>query len=186
MSFSSWCYYTSSTSSVFVFSSSFHTLGKSMELLNLDSIKFIQTEISYSEAMMFTSDPHFTFAFHHPLMFSMLNVPVYPSVHVCASGCQCAITLRGRICVWTPVCVCILCVCLRHYVQPCSCVSRVDVLKWGHFLSVWCLRNNPTAQKLLQPSASTYLSLYLYCYAFMFDYCPLHAVWLSACYDTIT
>lgn len=49
--------------------------------------------------MMFTSDPHFIFAFHHPLMCSMLNVPVYPSVHVCASECTCAITPRGRICV---------------------------------------------------------------------------------------
>ena len=33
---------------------------------------------------MFTSAPHFTFAFHHPLMFPVLNV--YPSVHVCASA----------------------------------------------------------------------------------------------------
>lgn len=82
------------------------------------------------------------------------------------------------------VCECASSVCLCHFVQPCSCVSRVDVLKWGHFLSVWCLRNNPTAQKLLQPSASTYLSLYLYCsgYAFLFDYCHfmlfgyLHAI----------
>ena len=56
-----------------------------------------------------------------------------------------------------------------HPVQPCSCVSRVDVPKWGHFLSVWCLRNNPTAQKLLQPSASTYSSLYLYWSGYAFS-----------------
>lgn len=104
-------------------------------------------------------------------MFSVLYV--YPSVHVCTSG-LCVITSRGRICVW----MCIF-VRLSHYVQSCLCVSRVDVLKWGHFLSVWCLGNNPTAQKLLQPSASTYLSLYLYCsgYAFLFWILSLHAVW---------
>ena len=122
---------------------------------------------------MFTSAPHFTFAFHHPLMFSVLNV--YPSVHVCTSACMCAINAESEsLC--ASVCISVR---LTHHVQSCSCVSRVDVPKWGHFLSVWCLRNNPTAQKLLQPSASTYLSLYLYCsgYAFLFDSCPLHAVW---------
>lgn len=67
----------------------------------------------------------------------------------------------GGFTVWIRVCVCVS-VHHSHHVQPCSCVSRVDVPKWGHFLSVWCLRNNPTAQKLLQPSASTYSSLYSY------------------------
>lgn len=71
-----------------------------MELLNLDSIEFIQTEIYYSEAMTFTR-PHFTFAFHHPPMFSdQLNVPVYPSVHERSSRWMCAISLkREDVCV---------------------------------------------------------------------------------------
>lgn len=132
---------------------------------------------------MFTSDPHSTSASHH-----VLN-----AICICLSICSC---LCVRVCVrwhWARgICVRVrvhsLWVSPCHHVQPCPCVSRVDVPKWGHFLSVWCLRNNPTAQKLLQPSASTYLSLYLYCsgYAFLFNYCPLHGVWLSACYDTIT
>lgn len=147
---------------------------KGMELLNLDSVKLIQTEnlrLRWSQV-----PPHFTFAFHHPLMFSVLNV--YPSVHVCPSAYACGYDERESVCVCECLYVCIS-VRLSHFVRSCSCVSRVDVPKWGHFLSVWCLRNNPTAQKLLQPSASTYLSLYLYCsgYAFLFDSCPLHAVW---------
>lgn len=87
----------------------------------------------------------------------------------CVRLCRCAVTPKRRrvYCVNTRVCVrlCVfVCVFVHHshHVHPCSCVSRVDVSKWGHFLSVWCLRNNPTAQKLLQPSASTYSSLYLY------------------------
>lgn len=93
------------------------------------------------------------------------------SVHVLCVWVR-VITSSGRTCVRMSVFFIFKCfVRLSHHVQSCSCVYRVDVLKWGHFLSVWCLRNNPTAQKLLQPSASTYLSLYLYCggYAFLFD-----------------
>lgn len=115
-------------------------------------------------------------------MSPLLNVN--PSVHVqYVRLCRCAVTPRRRrrvYCVNTSVCVRV-CVSVHHshHVQPCSCVSRVDVPKWGHFLSVWCLRNNPTAQKLLQPSASTYSSLYCTEVAmpFLFDYRLIHAVW---------
>lgn len=90
-------------------------------------------------------------------------------IHLCMSVCQVWLLRKWE---FVRECAFLKCfVCLSHHVQSCLCVSRVDVLKWGHFLSVCCLRNNPTAQKLLQPSASTYLSLYLYCggYAFLFD-----------------
>lgn len=78
------------------------------------------------------------------------------------------VTLRRRISVWIWVYVSVH---HSHYVQPCSCVSRVDVIKWGHFLSVWCLRNNPTAQKLLQPSASTYSNCPYTCTAVAMPFC---------------
>lgn len=131
-------------------------------------IAFIQTEVLFMW-------PTFHSCIPSP---SHVLIPKCVSICACMCVCVCAITSEGRVCVSE-------CVWLRsfvrlsHRVQSCSCVSRVDVLKWGHFLSVWCLRNNPTAQKLLQPSASTYLSLYLYCsgYAFLFYNCPLHAVW---------
>lgn len=136
-------------------------IRKGMELLNLDSIMFIQNlnfEITGYKI-------HKWATVHFSIPSAMF--PCFPCAHLCMYVCA----SRG---VWKRVCVC-TCVHLNPC-PSCSFVSRVDVLKWGHFLSVWCLRNNPTAQKLLQPSASTYLSLYLYCsgYAFLFD-CP-HAV----------
>lgn len=133
--------------------------------------------LGLSKLKFYLCGPHFTLASHHPLMSSFPNV--YPSVHVCASA-YVQSPRKGEFVFWVCVRVQVRSfVRLSHRVQSCSCVSRVDVLKWGHFLSVWCLRNNPTAQKLLQPSASTYLSLYLYCsgYAFLFYYCPPHTVW---------
>lgn len=172
MTFSSWVYYTSSTSPIFVFSSSFHIVGKAWSCwiwiaLSLSKLKVNNHRLQCSQV---------------PLISRLHSITVscsqcYMWIHMCMYVCLRVMTLRGRGCVWMCVRVCIF-VCLSHYVQSCLCVSRVDVLKWGHFLSVWCLRNNPTAQKLLQPSASTYLSLYLYCsgYAFQFDYCLLHAV----------
>lgn len=72
---------------------------------------------------MFTSAPHFTFAFHHPLMFPVLNV--YPSVHVCAS----AYVYIEREVFFTCGCMCAFFCVLSHFVQSLSCVSRVDVLK---------------------------------------------------------
>lgn len=63
--------------------------------MNLDSIKFIQIEIGYLEAMVFTSAPHFTFVIHHPLMFSVLNV--CPSVHVCVFRVCARLHRKGEI-----------------------------------------------------------------------------------------
>lgn len=51
---------------------------------------------------MFTSAPHFTFAFHHCLMFSVLYVDPY--VHVCVSACD--DLERERLCVNVCECVC--------------------------------------------------------------------------------
>lgn len=86
------------------------------------------------------------------------------------------------------VCECAsLCVQATMYSHACASFW-VDVLKWGHFLSVWCLRNNPTAQKLLQPSASTYLSpisvlrwLCLYVWLLSSSHCLV-----NACCNTVT
>lgn len=179
--FSSLFYYSSSTSPIFIFFPMiffFYTLGKAWSC-------WIWIALVLSKLKFYLCGPHFTLAFHHPLMFSFPNVN--PSVHVCASP-YARSPWEGEF-----VCECV-CVCawsfvrLSHHVQSCSCVSWVDVLKWGHFLSVWCLRNNPTAQKLLQPSASTYLSLYLYCsgYAFSVLLMSSSCCLVTACYDTIT
>lgn len=148
-----------------------------MELLNLDSInsypnwEWILRRYSYYER------PTFYFC-----------IPSHLPTAKCKPICACAVDMwshrgggGGLLCEYECVCAHVrtrasVCVSVyhSHHVQPYLCVSGVDVPKWGHFLSVWCLRNNPTAQKLLQPSASTYSSLYLYWSGYAFS------VWLSS------
>lgn len=136
--------------SLFVFT--IHTLRKGIEIMTLDNVKFIQNwGLITKEYNVHVS--HISLL--HLITLSCLQRYLYPSVHVCVWD----YLERKTLCVNVCVCTCTIATVFSHAFV---CVSRVDVLKWGHFLSVWCLRNNPTAQKLLQPSASTYPSLYLY------------------------
>lgn len=171
----------------------------------LDSGTFIQTKIRFSKSH--DVDPHFTSAAFHCVLKRYMHLSVHLFVRVCVFLFLC-VCVCVSVCVW--LChqkkgglarrwggggVGGNGVSVRFHasvhslwvsatmLQPCSCVPRVDVPKWGHFLSVWCLRNNPTAQKLLQPSASTYLFLYLY-WSGCLTIVLLHAVWVSACSDT--
>lgn len=113
-------------------------------------------------------------------------------LHTCISSLSycfvICVWIRFAFCAWVCVCVCVsLCVCQ----SPCTPIPVslwVDVIKWGHFLSVWCLRNNPTAQKLLQQSASTYLSLYLYCSGYAWSVLQVsysHCL-VTACNNTLS
>lgn len=126
-------------------------IRKGMELLNLDSNTFIQN--CYLIITGYNVHKWATVHFCIPSPAHVLHVYIHLCLYMCVCLCLQLVSegvwmsVRAHSCSCPPPC------------QSCSFVSRVDVPKWGHFLSVWCLRNNPTAQKLLQPSASTYLSL---------------------------
>lgn len=92
-----------------------------MELLILDSIGFIQTEVLFMW-------PTFHSCIPSP---SHVLIPKCVSICACMRVCVCAITSEGRVCVLS-VCARVRVwsfVRLSHRVQSCSCVSRVDVLK---------------------------------------------------------